>query len=44
MFEPEIVADFGLTAKSEKGSVYKYAAKGRIWNLIGEIKKIKNCG
>jgi hypothetical protein len=37
MFEPEIVADFGLTAKSEKGSVHKYAAKGMImefnwWN------------
>jgi len=41
MFESEIVADVGLTAKSEKGSVYKHTAKGMIWNLIGEMKNIK---
>jgi len=34
------VADLGLTAKSEKGSVYKHAAKVMIWNLIGETKNI----
>jgi len=40
MFESEIVADVGLTVKLEKGSVYKYAAKGMIWNLVGEMKNI----
>jgi hypothetical protein len=40
MFESEILADVGLAAKSEKGSVYKYATKGMMWNLIGENKNI----
>jgi hypothetical protein len=38
MFESEIVADVGLTVKLEKGSVYKYAAKCVVWNLVGETK------